>query len=333
MKRRLLLLCSAVVLLLSMSASKHLAGQMTGCQQPQHANPTNAIYHWKTLFNPSAEELAFLEEHDVGRLYIRMFDIAPTRDDKVYDYVLPAPIATTRFDAPIPEGIEVIPTTYITLDALRLMEGSEAYYAQLIVDRLLAMASYNECGEISEVQFDCDWTESTFDIYTALTANAKSYLNDQGIELSITIRVHQVDDYEWPAANRGVVMLYNTGAIKHANTRNSILDVVDVMPYVRNGRNINVDIPLDYAFPTFGWGVKFRNGEFHSIVSDPQSATLGEGETIRGERPTVEEVLTVKELFVKAFGEPYQSNIIYHLDNEELKNYTNDEISQIFSRN
>lgn len=333
MKQRLLLLCSAVVLLLSMSSSTHLSGETIGYEQPQHSNPTNAIYHWKTVFNPSAEELAFLEEHDIGRLYIRMFDVAPTRDDRVYNLVHPAPIATTRFDAPIPDGVEVIPTTYITLDALHLMEGNETYYAQIIVDRLLAMASYNECGEIHEVQFDCDWTESTFDIYAALTESAKSYLNDQDIELSITIRVHQVDDGQWPAADRGVVMLYNTGAIKHFNTRNSILDVVDIMPYVRNGRNPNIDIPLDYAYPTFGWGVKFRDGEFHSIVSDPQDALLGEGETLREERPTVEEILTVKELFVRTFGEPYQSNIIYHLDNEELKNYTNDEISQIFSRN
>lgn len=333
MKQRLLLLCSAVVLLLSMSASQHLSDEFKGYEQPQHAEPTNAIYHWKSVFNPSEAELAFLAEHDIGRLYIKMFDVARVNDDKVHDLSLPAPIATTRFDAPIPEGIEVIPTTYITLDALRLMEGTESEYAAMIVERLLAMASYNDCGEVREIQFDCDWTESTFDIYAALTESAKRHLNDLGIELSITIRVHQLNDIYWPSADRGVLMLYNTGAIKDSRTRNSILDVIDVMPYMRNGRNFNLNIPLDYAYPTFGWGVKFHNGEFHSIVSDPKRATLGEGETIREERPTVEEVLTVKELTVKALGQPYQSNIIYHLDIEELNNYTNDEIAQIFSRN
>lgn len=333
MKRRLLLLSSAVAFLLCMSASRHLGGDGSDNEQPQHENPTNAIYHWKSVFNPTAEELAFLEEHDIGRIYIKMFDVSLVYDEYVRSATIPAPIATTRFVAPIPEGVEVIPTTYITIEALRAMEGEEAVYAEIIADRLLAMASYNECGEIDEVQFDCDWTDYTFDIYAALTAHAEEYLNDMGIDLSITIRMHQVDDSEFPAADRGVLMLYNTGAVKSPQTRNSILDVVDIMPYMRNGRSEALDIPLDYAYPTFGWGVKFRDGQFHSLVSDPAKATLGEGETMREERPTVEEVLLVKGIVEQALGKPYQSNIIYHLDEEELKNYTNDEISEIFSRN
>ena len=37
---------------------------------------TNAIYHWKTTFEPDDSELDFLGRHDVGRIYLRMFEVA-----------------------------------------------------------------------------------------------------------------------------------------------------------------------------------------------------------------------------------------------------------------
>ena len=299
-----------------------------------------------------------------------MFDVA-LLDDNRGDLV-PAPIATTRFDAPIPEGVEVIPTTYITWDALWNMCGDEDYYAELIVDRLLAMASYNECGEIHEVQFDCDWTNSTTDIYYSLCEHAEAYLQAMGIELSITVRLHQLDDGIAPKADRGVLMLYNTGAIKDVRTRNSILDIADIKPYLRSAE---YPLPLDFAYPTFSWGVKFKDDEFVaivsnenespsrnetirrerataaeilevkalvekfkdnrfvSLVSDPATATLGEGEILREERVSAEEILQAKEWVERALGQSYQCNIIYHLDETELKNYNDNEISEIYSRN
>jgi hypothetical protein len=330
MRKTLLLLgCSALTILLLGAGGLLRSSAAEQGEHAQHENPTNAVYHWKTIFNPTVEELAFLETHNVGRLYIRMFDIGCAHD-YAYDKVMPAPIATTRFDAPIPAGVEVVPVTYITLDALRLMEGREHEYAHTIVDRMVAMMSYNECGEMGEVQFDCDWTGSTEGVFFALCHYANAYLDEMGVDLSITVRLHQLNNCDVPEADRGVLMLYNTGAIKSPETRNSILDIADVKPYLRGD---SYAIPLDYAYPTFGWGVKFRDGIFHSLVSDPATATLAEGETMREERASIDEILTVKRWVEESQGAPYQCNIVYHLDNEELKNYTYDEISEIFSRN
>ena len=39
----------------------------------------------------------------------------------------------------------------------------------------------------------------------------------------------------------------------------------------------------------------------------------------------------VKRLIEQGLGKPSQGNIIYHFDKEQLKNYTDDEISQIFT--
>lgn len=286
----------------------------------------NAIYYWRTTFTLNAHETAFLQHHKVSRIYLRMFDVAVEHNVET-DVDEIVPIATTRFNSNIPDHIEIVPTVYITLNALRTMRGDEAKYAELIVERLRAMASYNECGKIHEMQFDCDWTASTRMIYTALCQSARERLYRDKIALSATIRLHQLSENA-PPVDRGVLMLYNTGALKNPDTRNSIINVSDVRPYLSKRK---CDIPLDYAYPTFGWGVEFRDGKFQRIVNVSGAETLDDGDTVRIERSEIDEVLAVKTLVDKKLGAPSRYRIIYHLDNEQLKNYTTDEIAEIYA--
>jgi hypothetical protein len=88
------------------------------------------------------------------------------------------------------------------------------------------------------------------------------------------------------------------------------------------------EIPLDYAYPVFGWGVKFVNNRFSSIVSNGYGE-LSDNESVRYERAAPDEILEVKDLVEQNFGKPASGNILYHLDDKQLKNYTDDEISQI----
>ena len=299
--------------------------QATPGDIPGSMAPQNSIYHWKTVFDIDSTETAFLQEQDIDRIYLRMFDVA-TEPDFLNGTTEIVPIATTRFASPIPSDVEIVPVTYITTDALRAMPGRETEIASLIVERLLAMSSFNECGKIKEIQFDCDWTASTKETYSRLCQAAKDTLQPRGVELGITVRLHQLRESP-PPADRGVLMLYNTGALKNPGTYNSILHIDDVRPYL--GAN-EYPIPLDYAYPTFGWGVKFKDNKFVSIVSYDEKETADNGH-IRYERPTAQEVLEVKELVEKRIGKPQRRNILYHLDHSQLKHYTNDEISQILS--
>ena len=52
------------------------------------------------------------------------------------------------------------------------------------------------------------------------------------IRISSTIRLHQLAQTP-PEADYGVLMCYNTGDLKDFNTKNSILDVKDVKPYLK----------------------------------------------------------------------------------------------------
>ncbi|MEY8687928.1 hypothetical protein AB9N12_18040 [Bacteroides sp. AN502(2024)] len=285
----------------------------------------NSIYHWKTVFDIDSIETSFLRKHNIKRIYVRMFDVATEQNYQTGSVDI-VPIATTKFLSAVPDSLEIIPVTYITIDALRAMGGRETEFASLITERLLAMSSYNECGEIREIQLDCDWTESTKDSYSRLCQTIKDSLHPKNIELSITVRLHQLQEMP-PTADGGVLMLYNTGALQNPNTKNSILDIADVRPYIKP---IKYPIPLDFAYPFFGWGVKFENNKFVSIVS-ADSATSSGDRHIRYERPTPSEIFHVKGLIEQNLGKPHRGNILYHLDEKQLKNYTDDEIDRILS--
>lgn len=296
-----------------------------GIDRAYNAEKHNSIYYWKTTFDISPSEMEFLKKHNIERLYVRMFDVA-IEQNLLSETKEVVPIATTKFVSEVPSNLEIVPVTYITVDALRAMEGEEYDFATLIVERLLAMSSYNNCGEIKEIQLDCDWTSTTKSSYIRLCQRVKDLLHFKGIDLSITIRLHQLQEAA-PPADRGVLMLYNTGALKNPDTTNSILNINDVKPYIKSKK---YSLPLNYAYPTFGWGVKFVNGKFVSIVSEESLPTSKE-ERIRHERPTSTEVLDVKRLVESKLGKPERGNIIYHLDDSQLKNYTDDEIAKILS--
>ncbi len=307
-----------------------LATLVAACGKPATSGDSgqcNAVYHWKSTFAPDATELDWLDRHDVRRIYIKMFDVAIGHDDQKGEDA-PVPIATTQFAAPVPDGIEVVPAVFITLDALYGMGGQTDEYAALIVERVKAMARYNRLGRIKEVQFDCDWTENSRTTYAALCKAAQSKLHEDSMQLSITVRLHQLEEDAMPV-DRGVLMLYNTGSFKNAETRNSILDVDDVKAYVKG--KMEYGIPLDYAYPAFGWGVMFRDGDFEALVSNPDNIVLDKGQELRRERASYQDIMQTKRLVEQCLGRPARGNIIYHLDEAQLKHYTDDEIDKIYA--
>ena len=113
----------------------------------------NSVYYWKTVFDLDSTAVSFMKRHDISRVYLRMFDVV-VEPDFLNGSSEIVPVATTRFATSVPGNLEIVPVTYITIDALRAMAGREAEFASLIVERLLAMSSYNECGKINELRLD-----------------------------------------------------------------------------------------------------------------------------------------------------------------------------------
>ena len=313
---------------------------------------SNGIYYWKTRFCLDEYELSFLKKHEISRIYVKMFDVA-LQNDSQDDTLSVIPIATTRFESPIPEGIEIVPTVYITYEALSHLKGKDREYiesyAQRILTRVDAMISYNEIQKVREVQFDCDWTSNTSYAYRCICDYAKRNLNKNGRKFSITLRLHQMglENYRFPSADRGVLMLYNTGSFKNPNSTNSILSYSDAEPYIRRHE---APFPVDYAYPTYSWSLLFRNNEFKRIVRDIDlrdsslfqksdynrfvvqkdtligNLQLRKGDIVRHETSEYKEIERVKSDLSRRHDMKNSRQIIYHLDSANLSNYSDHEI-------
>lgn len=322
-------------------------------QGREEKEAVNAIYHWKTTFNPSKEEWKFLNDNAVKRMYVRFFDV---------DNDPAEPVATTIFKQNLPQDIEIIPTTFITLEPFWYYWISDSArecrnhdLANKIVTRLLKMAQVQNIV-VKEVQFDCDWTASTEDDFFQTCTFARDTLHMLGIDLSVTIRLHQLGMLKNIPADRGVLMLYNTSNLKNYSVSNSILSYNAVKQYLsRVSKECVLD--LDFAYPTYSWGIWFNswqdfNGILHKVditnsalyqwkqdgcyevLKDHkvEGRQLEKGDIIRWEVSEYEEVMKVKnaiESYPSLKGSRY-SVILYHLDFNNLSKFSQDEIKNIY---
>ena len=309
---------------------------LSGCDHNDRLSPFsheegNSIYYWRTEFKLNSEEREFLRRHQVERKYIRFFDV------KADDYYLTTwypeiyPNATIKFTDKIPESVKhVIPTVYITTDALAAMKRDVADASQKIVRRVLNMVSYNEIPNVGELQLDCDWTESNDSIYFALCDAVRQSLKemaDTTFVLSSTIRLHQLKK-PVPPVDYGVLMCYNTGSFRNPECRNSILSYEDVAPYFRH--NIDYPLHIDVALPIYEWTLIYQGDNFKGIL---RSDSIPEGYTSRHEKSELSDILKVKDLLSRKLlnHQDGTSIILYHLDSENLKNYSDESISKIYT--
>lgn len=302
------------------------------------------VYYWKTTFDLNAWERDFISRHHIGRIYLRLFDV-----DWDIDYdgqAKPIPIATTVFRDSVPKGIEVVPVVFITGEALK------QYYhlAPLLYGRIKAMARRNGFEHFRELQLDCDWTRTTKVRFYDLCEEMCRLAHADSVAVSATIRLHQLRD-TLPPVDRGVLMMYNTGAVRNAATRNSILDSKDVAPYLKT--DVTAALPLSIAYPAYSWGVLLRDGHFERLLhassfDDParyrrlkdntyevttphylDGQTLQKGDVIRLEHSDAAQITHVKALAARRLHPAPQSAVIYHLDSANLSRYSADTIEQI----
>lgn len=333
---------------------------------PEQSHPaTNAVYYWKTVFDPDSAEIDFLRDHRVGRVYLRLFDVVENRGATPGEETV-VPNATL-VDKALKHGsegyardlldrTEFVPVVYITLDALKAITGREGILAEKIVERVKNMCSYNEIPNVGELQLDCDWTESTGPSYFKLCDEVKKQIKSQNLrwDLSSTIRLHQLRT-EAPRVDRGVLMVYNTGSFDNPRARNSIIDEEDVKPYLKYLDKY--PLPLDVAYPTYSWQLLFRGPRFAGIMSGLDTSdtilfapgpdnsvivrqdfpyrnrVIRKGDVLRNEKSDIAEILKVKNRIERELAGKPHTNIIYHLDSRNLSDYTENEINSLYSKN
>lgn len=106
--------------LLSMFRVVAAALKTIGCAKRNEADipPTtgmhqqaNAVYYRKTASKLSEQEKDFLQKEKIGRICLRMFDVTVSEYGTVTN-------ASVSFGTTVPSYIEIVPTVFITVDAL-----------------------------------------------------------------------------------------------------------------------------------------------------------------------------------------------------------------------
>lgn len=258
----------------------------------------NCVYYWRTEWQSDSVTAAFLERYHIQKVYCRYFDVVMADNT-------PMPNATISFAEKVPQGLQLVPTVYITEDC---MHHRYQDLANKIVSRILQINETNDIEGVSELQIDCDYTIRSRKIYYDFLNDVRREAQEHGLRLSTTIRLHQLS-MPVPPVDYGVLMLYNTGDPRKFDERNPVLDLRDVQPYVRHLADYS--LPLSAAYPVYCWQRTIYGVRIEHTVS-------------------AEEILRVKSTVEKQRPSLSRSIITYHLDEENIKRYKSEDYEAIY---
>ena len=283
------ILCYGLLLLMGLTACSR--------QPDKDMEPGNSVYYWRTDLRMDSTERAFMRAYDIKKVYCRYFDVV--QNDTATG---PVPNATMTFSDSIPEGVEIIPTVYITEDCMHRWHKG---LAEKLVRRIRQMNETNDIAGVREIQIDCDYTAKSRRTYYEFLDSVRSAW---GGRVSTTIRLHQLS-MSAPRVDYGVLMIYNTGDPNKFDERNPILDLRDVKPYLRHLSDY--PLPLAAAYPVFSWlrTIHAVNVE-HTVEADE---ILRVKHAVETERPTLSAAI-----------------ITYHLDKDNINRYKPETYEEIY---
>ncbi len=234
------------------------------------AEPKLSFYHWQSYFDVSVEEYDYLEKLSVERLYVRYFDV-----DFQGGKVEAIGKILNQNNEYCPK--EIIPTIFITNRTFKYLEEKDI---RDLSDKIISLIKNKHSdfsnNDFNEIQFDCDWTESTRDKYFSFL---KLFKERNKINLSATIRLHQIKFKEKtgiPPVDRFILMCYNTGEVSERNEINSILNPKIVEQYISDISSYPDHLEL--ALPLFSWAVLFRNGKLIKLIRNVDLSTFDKNE-------------------------------------------------------
>lgn len=273
-------------------------------------HPIN-FYHWKSSYQVDEEVRTYTKELGCEKVYLHYFDVVK-KDELVFPVNFIKPIKQNLL---LQDSVRIIPVIFI---ANEVFAGMEEQRIQTLSDNIYAMINsisphvggplycsvdnkeqtkcewsplFNlhdpvddpDSPHYREIQFDCDWTQTTKENYFAFLSLMKKSL--PGVKITSTIRLHQIKDRETmgvPPADKGYLMCYATSGVDDGSDSNSILDIDLLKNYTQDLGSY--PLPLDYALPLFSWGivsnqngkVKLVNGLTNSDMDETRFKKIGE---------------------------------------------------------
>ncbi len=321
---------------------------LLACRQ-QHQQRPVSFYYWKTRFALNGFEKNVLREHAVDTLYVRYFDI-----DCKPEATQPAPVSPIQLDSSITH-YQVIPVIFIKKRTFDRLQAADIPSLATNVFHLVSQINQSQQLTTPEIQFDCDWTEGTRDLFFQFIRKYKAVSKQK---ISATIRLHQVKYKERmgiPPVDYGVLMYYNMGAINGDNN-NSIYEKSVANRY--NSYISSYHLPLDVALPVFSWGLHLRNGRvidllnkinvtpfetdsnFTILTSNRYQAKhacfkagyyFQQGDEIKNEHVSAEDLIEITTQINKNTNHRIGKLIFYDLDSTNLIQYETDIIKKVLA--
>lgn len=333
---------------------------LTRCQ-PAPRQVQAAFYHWQTHLDLTLDERNYLDALNVKQLYAKFFDV-----DWDANQQQAIPLALINIEAKHLEQIQIIPTIFITnRTMLNIAEKDIPILAQKMMDKIKELYQAFATQPLTEIQLDCDWTMKSKDKYFALLQHLNQIIQPEQLQLSATIRLHQVKFFEKtgvPPVHKGMLMFYNMGNLNDITTKNSILDMAIAKDYF-----VNFDrypLALDVALPIFAWGVLIRDEKMIKLINNLRPEQLSdserfikinspsnsqnlfqiikntyldgyylyEGDRIRLEQVSLEDLEEATEQLDDLILNSNLTISFYHLDTSVIKHYPYENLEKIYQR-
>ncbi|MBP5456626.1 MAG: hypothetical protein J6Y37_09015 [Paludibacteraceae bacterium] len=229
-----------------------------------------SFYHWKSTYNVDEEVREYTRDLECQKVYIHIFDVI-----KKGGVIMPTdelvPIDTNLLHA---DSVKFVPVVFFTNDVFTDIKPDQLRDLVYNVSSLINTIAYAgmNVANFSEVQIDCDWTQTTKENYF----NFLTQLGEQmDKEISSTIRLHQVKDKDImgvPPVKKGYLMCYATSDPRDGMKSNSILDINLLKNYTANLQSYPLD--LDFALPLFSWGIVTNHQGKVKLVNGLSKADL-----------------------------------------------------------
>lgn len=305
-----------------------------------------SFYYWKTSFRYlNNKEDSIVKEHKINKLYIKFFEI---EHDELKGNI---PFSKNKFNN-FKVVNNIIPTIYIKNEVFLKSTKSDL---DLLADNTnFLIQKYLTDVKVNEYQIDCDWTLNSKDNYFYFLKKIKEISKKK---LSCTLRLYPFKyrtKMGIPPVDRVTLMCYNLINPIENPTKNSILDVSELEKYLTVEKKY--PIPMDIALPIYSWMQLYQNNQFQAVFYDSHEYLLKNikskdslwyevtndfsigdhyirvNDKIKYEKVTFQEILKAIKLIKKNVKFDKETTVsLFHLDNNQLQKYTNEEINHIYN--
>lgn len=312
-----------------------------------------AFYYWKNDTSLNYQDAEKLKSLEVQKMYVKYFEIDYNEAMGNFPFAKNNHISYELSDF---KDLTIIPTIYIKNEIFKF--NTEKTLDVLADNIVFLVDKYNKeitsATTNTEIQIDCDWTASTKDKYFYLLNKIKEISKR---EISCTLRLYPYkypDKMGVPPVDKVTLMCYNLIKPLSQKEKNSILDFDELKLYLDKERSYPKHV--DVALPIFFWAHLYQGNQFtevlklnakdlkgftkplrpmwYEVTADTvmgYSTYLRKGDKIKCEEVSPETLSKTIEIIKKNVALDKSITVsLFHIDNQVLNQYTNEELSSFF---